>query len=136
MYLSNDQEFIFRKSLLQSINDEKMVLPENWELNKVYRSIYFKYENRGCRDLRFFVSYNDENRLFLDYFFKTDDFSLHIRIDNKGNTTKLENFEAQFGWPVLNTEEETEKEHQRIRLHNQNVQNILISKGLEDNTNW
>lgn len=135
MFLSKDQEFIFRKSLLQSINDDGMVLPENWELNKVYRSVYFKYENRGCRDLRFFVSYNDENSFFLDYFFITDDFSLHMRIDNNGNTIKLENYEGQFGWPVLKTEEETEIEHQRIRLHNQNVQKILISKGLEDNAN-
>ena len=75
---------------------------------------------------------SDNSSLFIDYFFITDDYSYHNRIDREGNVIKLENYEGQFGWPVLATEAETEKEHQRIRLHNQNVQSILISKGLEE----
>jgi hypothetical protein len=132
MYLSKEQESIFRKSLLRSTNDENILLPENWETDKVYKSIYYKYGHRGCRDLRFFVSQNEQGDFFLDYFFITDDYSSHMRIDQNGNAIKLENFEGQFGWPVLATEEETEREHNRIRLHNQNVQSILIAKGLEE----
>ena len=132
MNLSQEQEFIFRKSLLQSINDDGISLPDNWETDKLYKSIYFKYEHRGCRDLRFFVSQNEQDGFFLDYLFITDDYSSHMRIDQKGHVIKLENFEGQFGWPDLETELETEREHQRIRLHNQNVQSILIHKGLEE----
>jgi hypothetical protein len=132
MYLSKEHEYFFAKSLLQSIYDNAMPLPENWEIDKVYKSKYFKYEHRGCCDLRFFVSRNNQGDFFLDYFFVTDDYSTHMRIDRNGNSTKLENFEGQFGWPVLSTEEETEKEHNRIRLHNQYVNSVLISKGLEE----
>lgn len=131
MNLSKEQEFIFRKSLLQSINDNEISLPDIWETNKVYKSVYFKYENRGCRDLRFFISQNEQEGFFLDYYFITDNYSSHMRIDKKGYVIKLENFEGQFGWPVLESELETDKEHQRIILHNQNVQLILIDKGLE-----
>ena len=133
MNLSKEQERIFKKSLLQSINDDGISLPDNWETDKVYKSVYFKYKHRGCRDLRFFVSQNEQDDFFLDYFFITDDYSSHMRIDKNGYAIKLENFEGQFGWPVLATELETEIEHQRIRLHNQNVQSILIDKGLEEN---
>jgi hypothetical protein len=132
MFLPKEQEFLFRKYLLQSINDEAISLPENWETDEVYKSKYFKYEHRGCRDLRFFISKNKQGEYFLDYFFITDDYSSHMRIDKNGNNIKLENFEGQFGWPVLATDEETEREHNRIRLHNQKVQSILISKGLEE----
>jgi hypothetical protein len=132
MYLPKEQEFFFKKALLQSIHDDGVSLPETWEIDKVYKSIYFKYEHRGCRDLRFFVSQNEEDNFFLDYYFITDDYSSHMRINQNGSVIKLENFDGQFGWPVLATEEETENEHERIRLHNQNVQAILISKGLEE----
>ena len=132
MNLPQEQEYIFRKSLLQSINDDGVSLPDNWETDKVYKSLYFKYGHRGCRDLRFFVSQNEHDGFFLDYLFITDDYSSHVRIDQKGHVIKLENFEGQFGWPVLATELETEREHQRIRIHNQKVQSILIEKGLEE----
>ena len=132
MFLSKEQEVFFKKALLKSIYDEAMPLPKNWVTDTIYKSIYYKYENRGCRDLRFFITQNIQGDLFLDYYFITDDYSSHIRIDKDSNIIRLENFEGQFGWPVLSSKEETEKEHNRIRLHNQNVQSILISKGLEE----
>ena len=132
MILSKEQEVFFRNALLKSIHDEAMPLPENWVIDTVYKSIYNKYENRGCRDLRFFITQDNYGSLFLDYYFITDDYSSHIRINKDGNNIKLENFDGQFGWSVLSSKEETEKEHNRIKLHNQKVQSILISKSLEE----
>lgn len=132
MILSDDQNKFFKSAVLKAINDETLPLPDGLETDQVYRSEYYKYGMRGARDLRFLIKSDENGGLFLDYYFVTDDYSSHMRIDEFGKITKLENFEGQWGWPVYeNDEVKTMQEHDRIKKHNQWVKDILKAKGLE-----
>ena len=106
-------------------------MPDILEMNKVYESIYYREAQRGCRDLKYKLVKDSSDRYVLDYYLKTDDYSTHKRIDADGNSIELENFEGQFGWPVYEDKAETEREHQRIKEHNQTVYAILKNKGFE-----
>ena len=131
MELTKNQEDFFKQAILKSVNDSDLPLPNGLETGKVYKSEYYKYNMRGLRDIRFFIKKDKASNLYLDYYFKTDDYSIHKRINHLGETVELENFEGQFGWPVFEDEEQTKKEHQRIKEHNQKVYDILKQKGFE-----
>lgn len=132
MFLREELKRLIKERLSVAINDENMPLPKDLESNKLYKTDYYKYGNRGYRELRFIIELNDTGKVSIDYFFKTDDYSSHRRIDVFGNIVDLENYEGQFGWPIFDSKEETEKEHNRIREHNQFVYDILKLKKFED----
>jgi hypothetical protein len=131
MILNNNQIESIKKRISNSLNDNDLSLPNEIETDRVYNSIYYKYINRGCRDLRFKVSLNENEDLIIEYYFVTDDYSSHKRINADGTDEELENFEGQFGWPVYDNDDETRNEHQRIREHNNRVHSILKEKGFE-----
>ena len=72
-------------------------------------------------------------RYFLDFFSGRNDgeTSHHGRIHEDGSEEALENYEGQVSMPVLATPEETERERQRIGVHNAEVARILQSKGFD-----
>jgi hypothetical protein len=130
MELSEAKHF-FKKRLELALSDDRQPVPDILELNKVYESLYYREIQRGGRDLKCKLVKDSSDRFALDYYLKTDDYSTHKRIDADGNLVELENFEGQFGWPVYDDKVETEKEHQRIREHNQKVYAVLKDKGFE-----
>ncbi len=130
MVVPIQQEKLFRKYLLEAVNDAGLPLPDNWEIDKVYKEEYCKYGMRGCRKIAFIIKMDYESELYLDFYLETDDYSAHKRIKQSGDILTLENFEGQYGWPIYEDEERTKLEHQRIREHNQKVNQILIEKGL------
>jgi hypothetical protein len=130
MELSEARQF-FKDRLKLALSDDRQPMPDILEVNKVYESIYYRESQRGCRDLKYKLVKDSSDRYVLDYYLKTDDYSIHKRIDADGNSIELENFEAQFGWPVYEDKAETEREHQRIKEHNQTVYAILKNKGFE-----
>ena len=130
MELSEAKQF-FKDRLKLALSDERQPVPDILEADKVYESIYYREAQRGCRDLRYKLVKDSNDRFVLDYYLKTDDYATHKRIDADGNLIELENFEGQFGWPVYEDKDATEKEHQRIRAHNQMVYTILKEKGFE-----
>lgn len=133
MKLLKVQEEFFKQAILKAVNDYDLPLPNDLVIEKVYTSEYYKYNMRGLRDIRFIIKEDETGNLYLDYYFITDDYSAHKRINHVGEITELENFEGQFGWPVFDDEERTNKEHQRIKEHNQKVNEILKQKGFETN---
>jgi len=130
MQLSNIQEQTCKQNIRAALYDEDMPLPENLETGKVYKTSYYKNGNRGGRNLQFFIT-ADGAGFTIDLYMVTDDYSAHKRIDSNGQVTELENFEGQFGWPVYDDEQATQKEHERIKAHNRQVQVILQQKGFE-----
>ena len=132
MVLNEKQKLLIKQSLLTAIQDNKMPMPEDIEIGRVYKTFYYKHDNRGCRDLRFKIIDDNKDGFLIDYYFLTDDYSVHRRINENNDIIDLENFEGQFGWPVLGTLEETEKEHSRIKEHNNKVLEILKKKGFEN----
>lgn len=131
MILNNSQIEIIKGRISNSLNDNDLSFPNEIETDRVYNLIYYKYINRGCRDLRFKVVLNENKDLIIEYYFVTDDYSSHKRINSDGTNEELENFEGQFGWPVFDNDDETRMEHQRIREHNNRVHMILKEKGFE-----
>lgn len=131
MFLNINQIENIKKMISNSLNDNDLSFPDEIETDKVYNSIYYKYINRGCRDLRFRVSLNENESLIIEYYFITDDYSLHKKINADGTNEDLENFEGQFGWPVFDNIDDTQNEHKRIREHNNRVHLILKEKGFE-----
>lgn len=129
MLLSTKQQEQVKEFLLQTIEEKFMPFPDVIETERVYAVEYFKYESRGSRDLKFIVNIPGKDLLSIDLYFSTDDYSTHKRIDGSGSITDLENFEGQFGWPVLENEELTRREHQRIKDHNAGVLKVLQAKG-------
>ena len=132
MTLNEHQSTLFKTAVLKAVDDDVLSLPDILETGKVYKSEYYKYGMRGARDLRFLIKSDEKGGLYLDYYFLTDDYSSHMRIDESGVITKLENFEGQWGWPVYPDDgAKTRQEHDRIRKHNQWVHGILKAKGLD-----
>lgn len=129
MQLNKEQSGIFKNTLLANTRDD-LPLAAELETGKLYRMAKFRYVSRGYEDLRFFLQQNGEGDLYLDYYFATDDCISHARIDHTGAVTLLENLEGQWGRPVLETEEATQREHERIKAHNEKVRVILEQKGL------
>ena len=131
MILDNNQIETIKSRISNSLNDSNFSFPKEIETDRVYNLIYYKYINRGCRDLRFKIVLNGNKDLIVEYYFVTDDYSSHKRINSDGTNEELENFEGQFGWPVFDNEDDTRKEHQRIREHNNRVHLILKEKGFD-----
>jgi hypothetical protein len=127
----SEAKYFFWERLKLALSDERQPIPGILEANKVYESVYYREVQRGCRDLKYKLVKDASDRFALDYYLKTDDYSTHKRIEADGNLVELENFEGQFGWPVYDDKAETEKEHQRIREHNQMVYAVLKDKGFE-----
>jgi hypothetical protein len=133
MKLTKEQIEIFKPVLLANTRDD-LALPTEWETDMMYRMKkyrYHDYDSRGGEDLRFFLKQNKEGNLFLDFFFITDDYTSHYRIDQTSALIRLENMEGQFGWPVYEDEAATNKEHDRIKANNIMVHAILQQKGLD-----
>jgi len=131
MQLKNEEKDFFIKTILKAINDENLPFPKDLETDTIYKAEYYKYSMRGLRAIRFFIKEDKNGNLYLDYLFKTDEYSIHNRINHLGVIIELENFEGQFGWPVYEDKNLTKKEHQRIKEHNQRVYEILKLKGFE-----
>lgn len=132
MILYKEQKALFDKLIENAICDINIPIQNEIEFGRVYKCVHYKYENRGCRDLRFRILNSKGDKFIFEYYLLTDDYSSHKRIKNDGQIVDLENYEGQFGWPIFENKEDTEKEHNRIRSHNQKVQKILKVKGFED----
>jgi hypothetical protein len=130
MKLSTEQAHIFKSALRANFSDD-LALPPELETDTMYRMAKFRYVSRGYEDLRFFIRQNEEGNLFLDYFFMCDDYVSHFRINHTGAFIRLENMEGQWGWPVLEDEEATRLEHERMRANNEKVRAILQQKKLD-----
>jgi hypothetical protein len=94
MELTRQQADFFKGELLKAIREEPP-LPEEVETDKVYAADYYKYVTRGGIHLRFVVKAADDGGLYLDYYFETDDFISHKRIDASGKVTELETYVGQ-----------------------------------------
>lgn len=129
MQLNSDQAAVFKTALL-AIRDD-FALPDQLETGWIYRMSKYRYYSRGYEDLRFFIEQDEEGYLFLDYCLITDDSTSHYRIDHTGAVIPLENLQGQWGRPVLEDEEATQREWERIKAHNQNVYAVLQQKGLD-----
>lgn len=130
MKLTKEQTDLFVNVLKFNTVDD-LPLAEELETGIIYRMIRYRYYSRGCEDLRFFIKQNEEGNLFLDYYFSTDDYSMHYRIDHTGAKIKLESWEGDFGWPIYEDKKATKKEHDRMKANNIMVGAILQQKSLD-----
>lgn len=133
MQLTKEQVNLFRTALLNLVRND-LPLPDELETERFYRMAKFRnleYNSRGYEDLRFIILQNEEGKLYLDYYFIWDDGDSHKRIDETGAVIRLENMEGHWGWPIYEDEEETKKEHARMKANNENVRAILQRKGLD-----
>jgi len=131
-YLISEFNDLFSKILKEQI-DYDLPIPDKLEYDKVYRIEPYDYRFNEMRD-KWGVSYIIKDKLepFLDYYAVGDYYSVHNRINSKGEIIKLENFEGQFGRPFYPDDtKRTELEHNTIQDHNDKVFMILKSKRLE-----
>ncbi|WP_109098167.1 hypothetical protein [Aquimarina sp. AU58] len=130
VYLNKNQEKYCKRILSKILNDNKLPFPKRIKLNEVNASKYYEYANRGCKELKFKIKELDKE-VIIDYYLMTDHYTRHGRINELGENIELENYEGQFGLPIYENEENTKKEHKRIRDHNEKVYEVLKSKGFE-----
>lgn len=118
-------------SKLKATFGETLQFPETICFDTVYKVVDPKaIEHRKLRghwEISFMVI--NPGKPYMDYYAAGDDYSSHQRMDEKGNIADLENFKGQFGWPVYEDEQKTREAHKAIKEHNQEVQQILLSKG-------
>lgn len=105
--------------------NKEFILPSEISSNHIYHTE--SGSGRGLVRITFVIS---ENKQYCDYLLKTSSYTSHQRIDSSGVIKDLENYEGQFGWPILEDEKETKKEHSRIQSHNEKVHNLLLKKRL------
>jgi hypothetical protein len=123
---------VFKTKLSELFGNEEFYFPEKLIPSQLYNLSYKPELSRGQKELRFFVKESNNGAWFLDYYLKTDDYTRHSRINEKGNVEELENYDGQFGWPVFDDDNKTKGEHERIRNHNKSVYDILRAKGFEN----
>jgi hypothetical protein len=130
----------FPEAIHKSIDDWDLTLPEQWVLGKIYRSEYYKYGMRGSRDLRFFIQMDKAGEYYIDYFFLTDDYTKHVRINSNGETERLENFLSDHSIKLTEYEARNEIIMKNFREHNEKINQIFIEKGLQkrlgDHSGW
>ena len=127
--MPNGVSVVLREALLEKIGEPDIPLPLGWKTGEVYRWLDYTYVMRGARDLRFRI-YFERGDFHLDYVFATDHYTAHGRVLSDGSTEQLESYSGQFGRPVLETEEATRLENERIAAHNQWVNSVIEEKGL------
>lgn len=134
MKVPAEDEAFFRQALLSATSND-LSLPTEWEFEEIYQFHHYRNNSRGFEGLLFVARKDDDGEVYVDFFFRTDDYSSHNRLNRYGQLTRLENFEGQWGRPVYEDEEETKREHERIQKHNDEVARILNAKGFDD-TRW
>lgn len=118
-----------KKKLLESLNEQNILFPSSFKTDQVYKIQFNRIGIKGKRDLAFKIIPIGFGVFNIDYFLETEDYSIHMRIDQNGMQQKLENYEGQFGWPILESENRTKEEHERMRKHNDMVREVLRRKG-------
>lgn len=124
---------IFQKSFYEA-NYGLINFPESFIFNRINEIEFYTEGMRGGRRVRFFIKKNETGKWYLDLFASTDTNSWHKRIEHDGTIKRLENFMGEFGRPFYPDDpERTKRECDEIQKNNNNVQSILIEKGLERN---
>ncbi len=116
---------------LRGLTRHSDLLPDVLEAGRVHR-VDDPTDTRDQEDLRVVAGIGPDGRPYLDYFRVGDPTSDHARLHADGSREPLENYTAQFGFPVLPDAEQTRREHERIAAHNAEVLAVLRRKGFED----
>ena len=131
--MTSEQLNIFRKAF-KNATSGYISLPKEINLEKITEIEFYSEGMRGGHKVRFFITKNEKEELYIDLFGSDDYSSFHKRIEKNGNIIDLKNYKGQFGRNIYPDDpEKTEREHSEIQKHNEELQKELIEKGLERN---
>lgn len=113
---------------LRPESDHAAALPDPLPLGRVL-NLFDK--SRGNRERTRIRADQDERGFFLDYYRVENDgtTSWHGRVREDGTLEDLENYEGQFGTRAFPDPADTQRERERVGLHNAHVRDLLQAKG-------
>ncbi|RAI97552.1 hypothetical protein LX64_05060 [Chitinophaga skermanii] len=126
MKLSVQQAQRWKHILLGQLKVPPTALPQQFQLEQVYIFPYTVSEHAGYRELKICLFMNDDEQVYMDYFYVNDPHYLHARVFETGFSELLENYvpTRDFIDPQAAAIEE-----ERVRLYNAQVDRVLRGKG-------